>query len=62
MEFRALSMIDEFGEDPVSMAGCQNEYALEEMPRKMDQENMLSTSTMVPGTLESLIISAEKSR
>ncbi|KAK0215171.1 hypothetical protein EDD85DRAFT_962902 [Armillaria nabsnona] len=43
MKFRALSVIDEFGEDPVSMAGCQNGYALEEMPRKMDQENMPST-------------------
>lgn len=65
MEFRALSVIDEFGEDPVSMAGRQNEYALEEMPQKMDQENTPSTSTMVPGTLESLTMSAacnEKSR
>ncbi|PBK86648.1 hypothetical protein ARMGADRAFT_940293, partial [Armillaria gallica] len=62
MEFRALSVIDEFGEDPVSMASCQNEYALEEMPRRIVQENTPSTSTMVPGTLESLTMSAEKSR
>ncbi|PBK99098.1 hypothetical protein ARMGADRAFT_919462, partial [Armillaria gallica] len=62
MEFRALSVTDEFGEDPVSTADRQNGYALEEMPRKMDQENTPSTSTMVPGTLESLTMSAEKSR
>ncbi|KAK0189107.1 hypothetical protein F5146DRAFT_696413 [Armillaria mellea] len=65
MEFRALSVIDEFGEDPVSMAGRQDGYGLEEVPQKTGQENTPSTSTMVPGTLESLAMSTaynEKSR
>ncbi|KAG7444422.1 uncharacterized protein BT62DRAFT_952203 [Guyanagaster necrorhizus] len=48
MEFRAPSLVDEFGEDPVSVAARQDEYMLEES-RKVSQENMPSTSSMVPG-------------
>ncbi|KAK0488669.1 hypothetical protein IW261DRAFT_1557108 [Armillaria novae-zelandiae] len=65
MEFRALSVIDEFGEDPVSVSARQDGYTLEENPQKTDQENLPSTSTMVPATLESSTRSTaynEKSR
>ncbi len=51
-----------FGEDPVSMAGRQNGYAVRRDATENGPENTPSTSTMVPGTLESLTMSAEKSR
>ncbi|KAK0203047.1 hypothetical protein DFS33DRAFT_1385410 [Desarmillaria ectypa] len=49
MEFRALSVVDEFGEDPVSTVGRRDEYALEERPGNTFQENTPSTSSTAPG-------------
>ncbi|KAK0465996.1 uncharacterized protein EV420DRAFT_1261549, partial [Desarmillaria tabescens] len=48
MEFRVLSVVDEFGEDPVGRQH-EGEYALEEEPF---QENMPSTSSLAPGGLK----------